>query len=642
MRRLRGAHLVLLLAFLSVSLSAKADRGTGPGGYTWKDCREPDGPPCDYVINAASDAFTGLCSDEVFDDPFDALGFTFRFYGVDYTDYAISANGVVYFTGAPACCDDTNAALTGMEGRSFAAVLWDDWAMDNLDALLLICTTLPACSNTGPLTMIESFRRGSGVDAGVPYKDFEWFSTAHHRPTCTEDFGEQATFGMRIYADGRILYQYLDTSVALAAVDDGASATIGVSSGFGGDYTEVSSDRASIPFTPYSILITPPCPELRCDGITVDPAPACEDETVTLTAEISGGVEPVTVEWDLDGDTFVEETGNPIMADLPVGMNRVNVTVTDSCEEPGPQSCTEPVFVTVEANPVPMVMPLGPTSFCAMSGETVTLDAGGAFDTYQWQLDGIDLAGSDGSMLIVSSSGSYRVVVTNAAGCEGVSDPVVIDAESCDPDCAPLVCDGIIVTPEEACEGVEQTFRLQTTGGEGSVSVTWDFDGDTLTDATGTSVVMTLPVGVTSVIATAIDSCMFPMEGTCLDTASARVVPGADSLPEVSGMGEEPLLVVPDPATVTIGEVPEATAYNVQADLIGSWYAPATLRGSSCTITAWDDLAGGVIGLAYDPPPNTWFVVTASNSCGEGPAGTDSTGTERQGVGTWEDCGAGP
>ena len=155
---------------------AFAASGTGPGGYTWKDCLEPGGPSCAYTLTALGDDMTGLCSDEIYNDASDSLGFSFPFYGISYSDYAVSSNGLVYLANAPGSGSDVvNASLTGLEGRPILAVLWDDWAMDNWDELFGFCPRDPECSNSGwePF-LIESFQRAIGNDAGVPYKEFGW------------------------------------------------------------------------------------------------------------------------------------------------------------------------------------------------------------------------------------------------------------------------------------------------------------------------------------------------------------------------------------------------------------------------------------------------------------------------------------
>ena len=87
---------------------------------------------------------------------------------------------------------------------------------------------------------------------------------------------------------------------------------------------------------------------------------------------------------------------------------------------------------------------------------------------------------------------------------------------------------------------------------------------------------------------------------------------------------------------------PDATAYNVYTDTLGSWYAPTQANGSECGIRTWTDNGDGTITLDYVAPVNSWTVVTASHACAEGLAGSDSGGSVRTGVGSWDLCGMAP
>jgi hypothetical protein len=118
-----------------------------------------------------------------------------------------------------------------------------------------------------------------------------------------------------------------------------------------------------------------------------------------------------------------------------------------------------------------------------------------------------------------------------------------------------------------------------------------------------------------------------------------------EPLGEVSSVldGAPPLQLVDRSSTsLVVEEVPGATAYNVYADTIGSWYSPTAEEGSVCGITGWTDNPDGTVTLTYDVPENSWIVVTASNECHEGPTGSRSDGTQRSEIGAWAMCGALP
>ncbi len=113
--------------------------------------------------------------------------------------------------------------------------------------------------------------------------------------------------------------------------------------------------------------------------------------------------------------------------------------------------------------------------------------------------------------------------------------------------------------------------------------------------------------------------------------------------PSVPGAGWVPLRVSKHPAPrVTLEDIPEATAYDLHVDRIGSWYAPTAATGTRCRETSWIIDRGGTISMARDLPANSWIVAAASNACGSSSSGRDSFAVERRSIGTWEACPPGP
>ncbi|MFC2172919.1 hypothetical protein ACFLU6_09865 [Acidobacteriota bacterium] len=387
---------------------------------------------------------------------------------------------------------------------------------------------------------------------------------------------------------------------------------------------------------------TPPlCRELFCNMIGVDPGSACEGEAQTLSLIHTGGEAPYTVEWDFDGDSIPDATGNPVIHTFPAGTHTITATVTDSCANPGPQTCFLSDTVTVYPDSTPTIAPSGPTVFCAQKGESVTLSAGPGYPDYQWALDGIDISGATSEDYVAVASGDYTVTVTDANGCVWTSAPITVNADDCP--CAQLSCDSITVDQDPVCEGTSQTFAISFSGGEGAVSVAWDYNGDAVPDFTGNPVTQALPLGTWSVTAVVSDTCTDPGPQTCELSVPATI---NDAVPpaEVSDTesGHAPLRVTKAPGSLNVAKVPNAVAYNVYADVIGSWYFPTQAKGSVCTITTWIDNGDGTINLDYPIPDDSWFVVTASTPCAEGPAGDNSAGTERTTMGVWELCGPAP
>lgn len=132
-----------------------------------------------------------------------------------------------------------------------------------------------------------------------------------------------------------------------------------------------------------------------------------------------------------------------------------------------------------------------------------------------------------------------------------------------------------------------------------------------------------------------------PGGGQDLDEATVSVAVGA--LTELSDVaaGAPPLrIVAATTSSLVVERDPDATAYNVYADALGSWYSPTAAEGTVCALATWNDNGDGTVTLDYGVPRNAWLVVTASNVCEEGSAGAASDGTERADAAGWPSCGA--
>jgi hypothetical protein len=106
--------------------------------------------------------------------------------------------------------------------------------------------------------------------------------------------------------------------------------------------------------------------------------------------------------------------------------------------------------------------------------------------------------------------------------------------------------------------------------------------------------------------------------------------------------GDTPLLVLDRGDQVRVAALQESVAYNLHTDTIGSWYFPSAAKGTVCHISTWTDNGDGTLSLGFTFPPNHWVLATASNPCGEGPAGACSVTGERTTMGSWEMCGSRP
>jgi len=95
-------------------------------GYTWIDSDEPGGPSFNWIdISATGAAITGL-GDDNFVGPF-PLGFSFSFYGNNYTEFYVGSNGMIGFGPTTGLTSLSNAEIpTAGTPNNMIAWLWDD------------------------------------------------------------------------------------------------------------------------------------------------------------------------------------------------------------------------------------------------------------------------------------------------------------------------------------------------------------------------------------------------------------------------------------------------------------------------------------------------------------------------------------
>lgn len=198
-----------------------------------------------------------------------------------------------------------------------------------------------------------------------------------------------------------------DTSICL-----GASVNLNVTAGF--DYT----------WTPAAGLSCTTCPNPTAtpDSTTtyvvsiVDNNSGCSViDSVTITVSNSGA-DPFPPQYtlcifdslQLDAgagfDGYLWSNGDTTQTTWVFGPGEVYVTLTDA------NGCTASDTVTIIGSAAPQVDLGNDTSLCV--GETLVLDAGGNYTTYNWS------DGTQNSTITVTTGGEYSVTVTDANGCE--------------------------------------------------------------------------------------------------------------------------------------------------------------------------------------------------------------------------------
>ncbi|PHI20979.1 hypothetical protein CEQ90_04645 [Lewinellaceae bacterium SD302] len=106
--------------------------------------------------------------------------------------------------------------------------------------------------------------------------------------------------------------------------------------------------------------------------------------------------------------------------------------------------CGSSASATIYPLPDLCLVPVG----CYEACNPDTISGPGGLDAYQWNLNGVPIAGATDSFLIVNESGTYSLTGTTEFGCELTSDSLILDIIDCG-------CEGLDVTatpsPTDSC-----------------------------------------------------------------------------------------------------------------------------------------------------------------------------------------------
>lgn len=120
------AAFTCLIFPLSAALAAPGAGGPDAFGYKWKDSDDSGGPSFNYIDISSSGTPVTTLADDNFDGPF-PIGFTFNFYGADYTEFYIASNGFIGFGPTTGYHKFTNVQPpVTTSPNNIIAWLWDD------------------------------------------------------------------------------------------------------------------------------------------------------------------------------------------------------------------------------------------------------------------------------------------------------------------------------------------------------------------------------------------------------------------------------------------------------------------------------------------------------------------------------------
>jgi ELWxxDGT repeat protein len=165
--------------------------------------------------------------------------------------------------------------------------------------------------------------------------------------------------------------------------------------------------------TGISVAVTPaPLATVAIAG----PTTFCEGKNVLLKAITGTGY---TYQWKKNGINIPAQTQSNYTA-TATGVYTLAVTSVEGCS-----TMSAGINVTVTPAPAVIITANGPLTF--PPGGNVMLSASAATgNIYQWKKDGLNIMGATSESYTATASGTYTVVITNAEGCQAISQSTAV------------------------------------------------------------------------------------------------------------------------------------------------------------------------------------------------------------------------
>jgi hypothetical protein len=314
------------------------------------------------------------------------IGFTFNFYGTNYTEFYISSNGFITFNPASGngCCSGPMLPNNDMSLCNLVAFAWNDL-------------------NPGAGGTVEYFTTGTTPNRklAVTFTNVPYFSG-----------GSPLTSQVILYETSNIIEIH-----TTAVSGDGDLQTMGIEND-GGTLATPVAGRNSVNWNANNdfVRFLPPTTCSYLQTVTVNALPAAPAITPAGNISICNGDSVVLTSDVASSYLWSENSTTQAISVNTAGSYEVTITDSNGCN-----ATSSPVIVTVNPSPSPTITAGGPTTFC--SGGSVTLSCSAA-SSYLWT--GMQTTNS----IAVTASGNYTVTVTDANGCTGVSSPVTVTVNS--------------------------------------------------------------------------------------------------------------------------------------------------------------------------------------------------------------------
>jgi len=298
--------------------------------------------------------------------------------------------------------------------------------------------------------------------------------------------GTTANFSTTASGPGPFTFVWKQGATILNNGDLGGRVTI--TSGGGASTLSISNVQTSDAGT-YTVEATGACSTamqsatLTVNAATTATTPA--DQTVCQGAmanfsTTASGTGPFTYQWKLDGTNIAGATNSSVAIDtttVSVGGHTVEVVVGGTCG-----SVAKSASLTVQASTAATTPAAQTVCQGAMANFSTTASGTGPF-TYQWKLDGANIAGATSSSVAIDTTslsvGGHTVDVVVGGTCGSVTKSASLTVQANTSATTP--------TNQTVCQGALANFST-TASGTGPFTYQWKLDGTNIAGATNSSV----------------------------------------------------------------------------------------------------------------------------------------------------------
>lgn len=266
-----------------------------------------------------------------------------------------------------------------------------------------------------------------------------------------------------VYVSGTDLHLNPASNTSLNGLGNPIS---GVTTDFDNDTRDaVTPDMGADEFAP------PPCTAIAGTTVATPIGPMCAPGATVLSLSGAGIGTGTSYQWQTSPDnTSWTDSAGQTNATLNVSglMASRWYRCTVTCTATGTSNTSTPVQVLITPAPTAVVTPGGPIYLCSPATQGLSVATNAATPSYQWKLGGANIGGATLSTYTATASGTYTVVVTDAATtCSTTSNGVVIGIEA--PPTAPVISPSSVTM----CEGAAPVQISITSGGVTTGTITF-------------------------------------------------------------------------------------------------------------------------------------------------------------------------